>query len=80
MSDEYTPTTDALRDLWVDHLLDPLPRSEGIERVPAVQAEFDRWLRDIKAQAWYEGYAQGDVGGYFGDTTKYKVNPYREED
>ena len=44
MAEEYTPTTDALRDLWVDHMLDHLPRAEGIALVPAVQADFDRWL------------------------------------
>lgn len=41
---EYTPSLDQLRDLWVDHLLDPLPRREGIALVPDVQAAFDRWL------------------------------------
>lgn len=50
MSD-YTPTTDDLRDIWVDRQLDHLPTEEGIRRVPETQAAFDRWLASVKAQA-----------------------------
>lgn len=48
---QYTPDVDDLRDLWVDRKLDPLPRAQGIELVPTVQAEFDRWLETVRAEA-----------------------------
>ena len=55
---EYTPDVDDLRDLWVDRKLDPLPRAQGIELVPTVQAEFDRWLETIRAEAKAEALRQ----------------------
>lgn len=48
---EYTPSMNELRDLWVDHKLDPLPRSQGIPLVPTVQAEFDRFIAGIRGEA-----------------------------
>lgn len=79
---EYTPTTDALRDLWVDHLLDPLPRHEGIALVPLVQAAFDQWLaerdREVAARAWDKGYAFACNNGLL-LADDYDPNPYREE-
>lgn len=53
MSD-YKPSTEELRDLWVDSKLAPLPRPVGIPLVPAVQAEFDLWIATIKADALTE--------------------------
>ena len=37
--------------------------------------EFDRWLAEVKAQAWEEGYETGSVRSY-GDSPN---NPYRQE-
>lgn len=34
-------------------------------------------LRAVAAAAWDEGFTQGDLGGYFGESAKYNVNPYR---
>ncbi|QDY64861.1 hypothetical protein FQA45_00230 [Glutamicibacter halophytocola] len=48
---ECTPDADGLRDLWVDSKLDHLPRAAGIPLVPTVQAEFDRWLETVRAEA-----------------------------
>lgn len=48
---EYTPDVDDLRDLWVDSKLDHLPRGVGIPLVPTVQAEFNRWLETVRAEA-----------------------------
>lgn len=76
MTAEYTPMTDVLRDLWVDHLLDPLPRAEGIALVPTVQTAFDRWLAEhdaeVRAKAvedeadWIEQYNLGPLIEYSG--------------
>ncbi|MFJ2619707.1 hypothetical protein [Glutamicibacter sp. NPDC087344] len=47
----FTPTTDGIRDIWVDRKLYHLPKSTGIALVPTVQAEFDRWLEQVRAEA-----------------------------
>lgn len=79
---EYTPTTDELRDIWVDYNLNPLPRSQGIPLVETAQADFNRWLETVraeaKAEAWDEGY--GDCWDYH--TSQGMIgrqhNPYKE--
>ena len=43
------PSTDDVRDIWVDHHLNPLPRAEGIGLVPEYQAAFDAWLESVRA-------------------------------
>lgn len=44
------PTTDDVRDVWVDYHLNPVaPRAEGIALVPEYQAAFDAWLETIRA-------------------------------
>ena len=62
MSD-YTPTTEELRDAWASW-------SDAYE-------EFDRWLAEVKAQAWEEGYTQGSKDMYDGDFPT--PNPYRQQ-
>jgi len=47
----YTPDVEQLRDMWVDSKLDHLPRNVGIPLVPTVQAEFNRWLETVRAEA-----------------------------
>lgn len=54
---DYTPTTEEVRGLY----------SMGN---PEEIFEFDRWLAEVKAQAWQDGW-------YAKDTD---VNPYREYD
>ena len=64
MSD-YTPTTEMVKSLY------------EIGKIKAYDsydlAEFDRWLAEVKAQAWEEGYNAKWVETYFYD------NPYRRE-
>ncbi|WP_413455971.1 hypothetical protein ACLQ8T_05685 [Glutamicibacter sp. FR1] len=82
---KYMPTTDDLRDLWVDSKLDHLPRHLGIPLVPTVQAEFDRWLETVRAEAkaeawdacseaWEQAHSLDNIEpwGYLPD------NPYKE--
>lgn len=70
MSD-YTPSMDGLRDLWVDHTLNPLPRKQGIELVPEVQAAFDAAIAEhdrevavaaIREWADYQERVVNDLG------------------
>ena len=45
------PTTDDVRDVWVDRKVYHLPKSTRTVLVPTVQAEFDRWLETVRAEA-----------------------------
>ena len=64
MSD-YIPTTEMVKSLY------------EIGKIKAYDsydlAEFDRWLAEVKAQAWEEGYNAKWVETYFYD------DPYRRE-
>ena len=62
MSD-YTPTTEDIRE-WAD-----IDNDEDSEA-------FDRWLAEVKAQAWEEGYEQSDSDDYSGQPNS--ANPYRQ--
>ena len=58
----YTPTTEEIRADYC--LLADVSRPR--------QLQFDRWLAEVKAQAWEEGYNAKWVETYFYD------NPYRQ--
>lgn len=66
MSD-YTPTTEEVRRA---HWLGTAMRSTDHLRENAV---FDRWLAEVKAQVWEEGYNAKWAETWFED------NPYRGE-
>lgn len=78
MSD-YTPSLDTVRELyaWQRSTLD---RALG-KRVPTDEydAEFDRWLNQIKADAWDEGFVAGYADGAETGMTG-PSNPYQEAD
>ena len=63
---EYTPTTEQVRTSYAC-------QRESIYGVEHDFAEFDRWLAEVKAQAWDEGYVSSD--DYYGEHD----NPYRGE-
>jgi hypothetical protein len=54
---DYTPTTEQVRD--------------SVRPWHYTLEQFDRWLAEVKAQAWEEGYNAKWVETYFYD------NPYR---
>jgi hypothetical protein len=62
---DYTPTTGDVRARYV--------RDHGAHFV-SDWAEFDRWLAEVKAQAWEEGH------GAFYEAGRGCPNPYRGED
>lgn len=69
----YTPTTEEVREVYQCRLIKVGDnRFQLIDQVEA-DAEFDRWLAEVKAQAWEEGYNAKWVETYFYD------NPYRRE-
>lgn len=74
---EYTPITEEVRDSY-DYQF-----TLGMNDISRI-AEFDRWLaehdREVKADAWDEGFAEGLGDGCSCDgCLKWVSNPYREK-
>ena len=70
---DYTPTTEEVRApnmefMYLAYNLFRLPRAS--EEV--TNAEFDRWLAEVKADAWQEGWVSRN------DYLSHFENPYRE--
>lgn len=68
---EYTLTTEEVRDGF--------SFSPSFSTQRNREALFHRWLAEVKAEAWDEGWGEGCEYGWSG-TGKPKIeNPYREE-
>ena len=72
--EDFTPTTEDVRLIWIIS-------QTGCK----ARAEFDRWLNEVKAEAWDEGAIfgvrdqHGTVDTYIRDAIE-RRNPYHEED
>lgn len=76
---KYMPTTDDVRDIWVDRKLHHLPKSTRTALVPTVQAEFNRWLDKIRFDAYNEGAEATHISGDLFDVGEAQTsNPYKE--
>lgn len=68
----YTPTTDEVREEYAYYLN------------PQRLAEFDRWLNEIRAEAWDKGFNAGEKDVFMhevnGFGTKCVENPYRNSE
>ena len=76
MTDKYTPTTWEVRSAWAefDGYVGTVAQYAEVARI-----EFDRWLSEVKAKAWEEGFAAGvnaDLGDYE-HPPEIVTNPYR---
>ena len=60
---EYIPTTEEVRNRYLSEVF------------PEDEAEFDRWLAQIKAEAWDEGF---DAGVDHAILKQFVFNPYIE--
>lgn len=70
---EYTPTTEEVSDSY-DYQF-----TLGMSDISRI-AEFDRWLAQVKAEAWDEGSVHGARKCLFAaDLEPCPHNPYREE-
>ena len=76
MSD-YTPTTEVIRHAVT------FPRERLGEPRPIKPKAFDRWLEQVRAEAWDEGYTSGRSNAMrrMSDEPKAPLthNPYRQE-
>ena len=66
MSD-YTPTTEEVSIGWAWY-------KSGWIHSDEIQPQFDRWLAEVKAQAWEDGFIRGVNFFNAGDAP----NPYRQ--
>ena len=95
MMSDYTPTTEEVRDAFAirkwDNFQRNYPNSHDKTERDAERERFDRWLAQVKAEAWDEAYRQGiedertaeelQVGiGLGGYAPANRSNPHREED
>ena len=71
---KFTPSTDIVRAKYRYPL-----------ETPTNDAEFDRWLDQVKADAWDEGYRDGHNDGLsdghpLGNDREPEENPYRDQE
>lgn len=71
MSD-YTPPTEVIRDAV------SFPRERLGEPRPIKPEAFDRWLNEIRAEAWEEGHNAGQHNEHEYRPGRVMVNPYKE--
>ncbi len=75
----YTPTAEEVRDEYSFHCQGWCERCGESDDVSYLfhEAEFDRWLAEVKAEAWEEGYANGNADA-FTEARLDRDNPYRQ--
>lgn len=57
-----TPTTDEMRGIFIGHQIQTRIDADAVEASMA----FDRWLNEVKAEAWEEGANAGYVDALTG--------------
>lgn len=80
MSD-YTPTTDKIEDAWCSRYDGEHSWASGEER-RGYEAEFNRWLEQVKAEAWDEGFDAGERDAFdLNENPDHECipNPHRKE-
>ena len=74
---DYTPTTEEVRGAYEGQLIKVGDNAYQLLDEAHAKAEFDRWLAEIKAEAWEEGYAHGNADA-FTEARLDRDNPYRQ--
>lgn len=76
MSEPYTPTTQGVLDTYIWCGMGSTSDEWDADRT----AEFDRWLNEVKAQAWDRGHGAPCDEWWDSDMCReYHPNPYRKE-
>ena len=70
---DYTPTTEEVEERYC---CDPYAFEFGCDHKRS--PDFYRWLAEVKAEAWEEGYAQGDADARTENRLD-SENPYTKE-
>ena len=56
MMSDYTPTTEEVRGAYEGQLIKIGDNAYQLLDEAHAKAEFDRWLAEVKAEAWQEGW------------------------
>lgn len=81
---EYIPTTEEVRDVYQSRLIQTGTNIFALIDEEQADAEFDRWLAGVKAEAWEEGFDAGERDVHEHELTHWDdsdciQNPYRGE-
>jgi hypothetical protein len=68
---EYTPSPTKVRNIYKDFGVGPSPARR--------MDEFDRMIREVRAEAWEEGYVVGCGDGFNRSQGNRTDNPYKEQ-
>ena len=71
----YTPTTEEVREVYRGCLVQTDTNIYSFVDEAQADGEFDRWLAEVKAEVWQEGFDRGVLFFNAGD----ERNPYRQE-
>ena len=71
----YTPTTEEVREVYRGCLVQTDTNIYSFVDEAQANAEFDRWLAEVKAEAWEEGFQDGHDSAMGVRNTD---NPYRQ--
>ncbi len=69
----YTPTTKEVREIYRGCLVQTDTNIYSFVDEAQADGEFDRWLAEVKAEAFEEG-----MGGFY-EAGRFCPNPYRQE-
>ncbi len=72
----YTPTTEEVREIYRGCLVQTDTNIYSFVDEAQADGEFDRWLAEVKAQVWADGYTAGTHDWRTESLTT--PNPYRQ--
>ncbi len=74
----YTPTTEEVRGAYEGQLIKVGNNAYQLLDEAHAKSEFDRWLAEVKAEAWEEGWSTGRDVWTDRQATAEDMNPYRQ--
>lgn len=76
---DYTPTTEEVMKIYRWCVATERYGLNAVyKKLDIQEAEFDRWLAEVKADAWEVGYKSAERNIAFPDRYVLDVNPYRQ--
>ena len=84
MSDDYTPTTEEVREEFIFGHQEVDMDGHVVVSFDEAKARWERWLAAVKAEAWEEGHEAAAMRvpeGVWHDTASPRTpNPYRKDE